>query len=220
MRRKLEKVVVPELDRLVAVYNAIADAVAESSSVEELRGRLVELSSHVPPILRAGWSGFLNDLNTLVEVYDDPENGPTLMGANNVFWEFLRLAGYPTWKLGRAVAVAVRAEVWHRVMGHFYEEPAVAVVVFADPDSGVRDYDVIAVTGFRFGADEVIKDGRTLAEVHGDRLDKLAGYINALRFNLHAIARDKGADVGELDACLQRLQAFFEEHLGGGEGGE
>jgi len=191
MTVKLKDVKVPALNSLEKAYEDVADVVAEAKDVDELYRRLKDL-------------GFRVDYDVLKAHTEEFDGG--LIGTDEVLFHVFRNLGFATFKLGRAVAVATSATVVHsvevedkKVLKVKGKEPApikdgklelrnpgLAVVVFGDPDSGLRYVDVVVVTGYRFGVNDIILNGQTLRTVHGDSDDVLTNCLRTAKVELAA----------------------------------
>jgi len=233
VRLELVGIKVPDREKLVRLYHDIADAVKDSESTASLATRLHQLwLAGKLPLNKQALAELLKALPSLVEEWDDPEYGPTLLGTNRVFAKALQLAGRTVFELDRAVAVVVPGQVIYRFrptkkaerqgeeLHKPVEEPALVALVFSDPDSGVRDVDEVAVTGYRFGADAVLFNDRTLEQVHGDSLDEAATHVSRLRTLLSFMTTRRAkesreeyelrqARVAGLEQCLDTILGFL-----------
>lgn len=232
-RYELDRIVIPDRAELVQLYHDIADAVADSGNIAELTEKLRSLwQENRLPLTKQALGELIRSLSGLVEEWGDPEYGWTLLGPNRVFARALQLAGYPAFELDRAVAVAVPGKVIYRLRltgghgpaeldEHTRTDRAVALLVFADPDSGIRGVDEVVITGYRFGADAVIKNGQTLVEVHGDSLDEARAHAKYLGLMLDTLTlkragesdeetQQRRAKVAKLKECLRSVLDFLE----------
>jgi len=83
----------------------------------------------------------------------------------NEFAKKLEEHGIHYYELYRSVVVPVPAMLCSDLRRDFIDDVLV-LYIFGDPSSGCALYDVLVVTGYRFGVDDIILNGEVISTVH------------------------------------------------------
>lgn len=191
---------------VVKLFNDVADAM-KGSCAKEVYDNLIE----------KGYDVALDEVMAIVEEFEDPEYGPSVTNTDGLFYHMAKKAGYMTFKLGRATAVVLPGKLIKKIeipvengkKHDVMEDEALFIIVFSDPDSAIVDYSVVAITGYRFGLDDVLINGDTYYTVHGNHDGEIRTHIHALKIALGIRSYSNAGESGEeYQSRLEKIEQF------------